>query len=239
MANGLYLEGRSAFLRGDISVGSDSFGIVGIDTGSYAVSLTTHRYLADIPAGARKGSATLTNANVVNGAFDADDATITTTATIQAFVIYKSTGSDATSTLIAYIDTVDSGLPAAAGSISVQWDNLDSRIFKLSDGLTAECVTLSFTSDIKTGAYTAALNEQVRYDASGGAFQIDAPGSPSRDDTFGIKNDHDTDTTAITVDGNGSDIEGPSGGAAASSQSIGLQNVSVIWRYDGTEWLIV
>ena len=220
-------------------VSGGTFKILAIATASYTVSETVHRWLDDIPGAAQVGSATLTNHQIQNGAFDADDVAITTTATCQAFVIYRDTGTAATSPLYAYIDTVASGLPLASGSNTIQWDNTDSKIFKISDTITAECVTLSFTSTTWTASDTAGLNEHVLYDCSGGGITITAPASPTRNDTFGVKNDHDTDATALTVDGNGNNLEGPAGGASASSVTISSANASYVWRFDGTEWLIV
>ena len=51
---------------------------------------------------------------------------------IEAIVIYKDTGSEATSPLIAYIDTA-TGLPITpnGGDIIVTWDNGANRIFKV------------------------------------------------------------------------------------------------------------
>ena len=50
----------------------------------------------------------------------------------EALLIYKDTGTEATSPLIAYIDTA-TGLPVTpnGGNITVTWDNGTNKIFKL------------------------------------------------------------------------------------------------------------
>lgn len=244
MANGMFIEGRNEILKGNVLLLSDTIKAIAVAS-AYTVSLTTHRYLGDIASGNRLGTAaTLANRNVQNGAFDCDPFSITgITGTVGAVVIYKDTGTAATSNLIAYIDTVSSGLPAtlSAESLTFYPDNTGSGLFKISDSITAECISLlSFTSTTVTSATTAGLNEHVLFNASGGTFTITAPASPSRNDTFGIKNNHDTDATAITVSGNSNNIEDPAGGGAtATSVSIGEANCSYVWQYDGTDWVIV
>jgi len=50
----------------------------------------------------------------------------------EAVVVYKDTGVEGTSQLIAYIDTA-TGLPVTpnGGDITIQWDNGINKIFKL------------------------------------------------------------------------------------------------------------
>jgi len=67
--------------------------------------------------------------------FDAADATWLTVLagdTFEGVVIYKDTGVEATSPLLAYIDTI-TGFPLASngGDITVQWDNGTYKIFSL------------------------------------------------------------------------------------------------------------
>jgi len=52
--------------------------------------------------------------------------------TCEAIVIYKHTGTESTSRLIAYIDTA-TGLPVTpnGGDITIQWDSGANKIFKL------------------------------------------------------------------------------------------------------------
>lgn len=106
-----------------------------VDTGAYTPQTTTHEYLSDISSSARiAGPVTLTSKSTAGGAADAADVTFTsvTGASIEAIVIYKDTSSEATSPLIAYIDTA-TGLPITpnGGDIIVTWDNGTNKIFKL------------------------------------------------------------------------------------------------------------
>lgn len=136
MANALYDSGRAAFGNGGINWGSDTIKAQLIDTGAYTVNLSTHAFLSDIAGGARIGTAqTLTSKTNTAGVMDAADISVTglsSAPTIEAVVIYKDTGVEGTSQLIAYIDTA-TGLPVAAGatSVSVAWDNGANKIFKL------------------------------------------------------------------------------------------------------------
>ena len=51
----------------------------------------------------------------------------------EAFIVYKDTGSEATSTLIAYFDTVTNGLPftPSGADVVIQWDDETNRILRL------------------------------------------------------------------------------------------------------------
>lgn len=141
MANSLYDPARSTMLKTGIDWDNNTtatFKAILIDTGQYTVDLVNHNALDDIPAGARIKTATLTGRAVVSGAADADDTTFTsvpagasTAAILEAVVIYKDTGTEGTSALIAYIDSA-TGLPITpnGGDIIVVWDNGTNRIFK-------------------------------------------------------------------------------------------------------------
>ena len=136
MANALYDKGREAFLLGDIDWAADTIQAILVDTSAYTPDLAAHDFLNDIPSGARIGSAvTLSGKSATNGVADASDISFTglvAAPSIEALVIYKSTGVESTSALIAYIDTA-TGLPISAGAtqVDVTWDNGPNRIFKL------------------------------------------------------------------------------------------------------------
>ena len=135
MANGLYDVAREAFLTAGLSWSADTFKAVLVDTALYAVDLAAHTALSNIAAGARIAtSAAFTAKTTTGGAADAADLTFTlvTGASCEALVIYKDTGVEATSTLVAYIDTA-TGLPVTpgGGNITVTWDNGTNKIFKL------------------------------------------------------------------------------------------------------------
>jgi hypothetical protein len=135
MANALFDKGRQRFLEGQLVWTTDTIKAVLVDTGTYTLNLTAHEFLADIGAGARVStSGAFTGKSATGGAADANDITFTsvTGASIEAIVIYKDTGVDATSPLLAFIDTA-TGLPITpnGGDIIVTWDNGPNKIFKL------------------------------------------------------------------------------------------------------------
>lgn len=135
MANALYDKGREKFLRGEISWSSDTIKAVLVDTADYTASLSTHEFLSDIPAGAREEtSGALASKTTTAGVADAADVTFTAAAgdPCEALVLYKDTGSAATSPLIAYIDTA-TGLPVVlnGGDVVLSFDSGANKIFKL------------------------------------------------------------------------------------------------------------
>lgn len=136
MANGLYDAARAAFLNADIDWTNDDIRAILIDTGTYTVNLSTHDFLDDIPGGARVAtSSALSGKTSTAGVADASDVTFSAVsgATVEAVVLYKHTGTESTSNLIAYMDTGMTGLPVTpnGGDITVQWANTTNRIFKL------------------------------------------------------------------------------------------------------------
>lgn len=136
MANAMYDKGREAFGNAGINWLSDTIKAMLIDTGSYTVDLATDDFLADVPGGARVGTpVTLAGKTNVAGVLDANDISftgLTGAPSIEALILYKDTGSDATSQLIAYIDTA-TGLPVPAGAsqVNVAWDNGSNKIMKI------------------------------------------------------------------------------------------------------------
>ena len=135
MANTLFDYARQRFLEAQINWMTDTIKVILVDTGAYTPQTSVHQYLADIPISARiAGPVTLTSKATTGGAADAADCTFTsvTGASIEAIVIYKDTGTEATSPMIAYIDTA-TGLPITpnGGDIIVTWDNGTNKIFKV------------------------------------------------------------------------------------------------------------
>ena len=135
MANALYDKGREGFLDGSIDWDTDTIKVVLVDTNDYTVNLATHDNLDDIPSAARVAtSGALTGKTVTGGVADADDVTFSSVTGDQseALIIYKDTGTESTSRLIAYIDSA-TGLPVTpnGGDISVVFDNGSNKIFKL------------------------------------------------------------------------------------------------------------
>lgn len=135
MANALYDKGRQGFLDGSIDWDTDTIKCCLIDAADYTVNLSTHDNLDDVPAGARVGTPqTLGSKTVTDGVADAADAVLpsVTGDPSEAILIWKDTGVESTSRLIAYIDTA-TGLPVTpnGGDITIQWDSGANKIFKL------------------------------------------------------------------------------------------------------------
>lgn len=135
MANALFDKARQRFLEGQFNWNTDTIKAVLVDTGTYSPNLSAHEFLSDVSTGARIAvSGAFTGKTTAGGAADANDITFTsvTGASIEAIMLYKDTGTDATSPLIAYIDTA-TGLPITpnGGDIIVTWDNGANKIFRL------------------------------------------------------------------------------------------------------------
>lgn len=141
MANSLYDKGRERFLTAALHWGTDTIKAALLDTGAYSVSTASHEYLSDVAAAAfiaptngSKAGITLTTKGTAGGAADAADVTFTAVSgtSIEAILLFKDTGAEGTSPLIAYIDTA-TGLPITpnGGDIIVTWDNGPNKIFKL------------------------------------------------------------------------------------------------------------
>ena len=136
MANALYDKGRQGFLEGSLDWDSGTIKAVLIDEALYTVDLANHDNLDDVPAGARVGTPqTLTGKTVTAGVADAGNITFPNVPLhdpVEAILIYQDTGNEATSRLIAYINSA-TGLPVTpnGGDIAVEWSNDSNRIFKL------------------------------------------------------------------------------------------------------------
>lgn len=137
MANALYDHGRQAFAEGAINLPTDSITavLVNIASGHYTVDLAAHQYLSSIVSGDRVAiSSAFSSKSDTAGVFNAANVTFSavTGSAAGAIVIFKDTGTDTTSPLIAYMDT-GTGLPVTpnGGDISITWDTGSNKIFKL------------------------------------------------------------------------------------------------------------
>lgn len=139
MANGLFDKGRESFLGQNPGIDWDTDAIKVALVRGYTPNTATHQFLADVTGGGGgtivATSGNLASKTVAAGVADAADITftaVTTGAACAHLVIYKDTGSAATSPLIALIDTA-TGLPVTpnGGDITVTWDNGANKIFKL------------------------------------------------------------------------------------------------------------
>lgn len=133
MSNAFYTPARQAFATGAIDLSTDALKVVLVDTADYTFD-AAHDFLADIPAGARIATAALAGVSVVDGVLDATDTVFAgvTGDQFEALVIYQDTGVEATSRLIAYIDT-GSGLPLTpnGGSVTATWSNGADKILRV------------------------------------------------------------------------------------------------------------
>ncbi len=135
MANALYDKGRQGFLDGLIAWSTDTIKLTLIDLADYTPDLVNHEFYSSIPVAARVAtSSAFTAKTSTAGVADAADVTLPTVTGDQseALIIWKDTGVEGTSRLIAFIDTA-TGLPVTpnGGDITIVWDNGANKIFKL------------------------------------------------------------------------------------------------------------
>lgn len=136
MANALYDFGRNEFLLGDIDWVADDIRLVFVDEADDTIDLAADQDLADRAAGSRVATSGALDNKTASGAgvADADDETVSTVTgdVFESIDLYQHTGTEATSTLIANIDTA-TGLPCTpnGGNITVAWDAGANKIFKL------------------------------------------------------------------------------------------------------------
>jgi hypothetical protein len=133
MANAIYPIYKQAILDSlsDSDLNDGTVKVALIDTGTYTYS-AAHDFYNDL-SGVVGTDQTINNTTVTNGLFDGDDVTFSSVTgnTVEALVIYISTGNAATSRLVAYIDTSVTGLPVTpnGGDITITWNA--SGIFQL------------------------------------------------------------------------------------------------------------
>jgi len=135
MVNALFDTGRAAFLNAGVNWTSDNIKAVLVDHGVDTPAPATDSFLSDITAGARIAtSANFSAKTSTAGVADAADLTFSAVsgASVESIVIYKDSGVEGTSQLIAFIDTA-TNLPVTpnGGDIIVAWDNGANKIFKL------------------------------------------------------------------------------------------------------------
>ena len=136
MATFLYNKGREGFLDGSIDWDTNDIKLL-MCTGGYApASSTADTFVSDVTnEGTSTRSGNFASKTVTSGVADAADVTLTAVPVQTALaniVIYKDTGVDGTSRLIAFIDNA-TGLPVTpnGGDITISWSNGANKIFKL------------------------------------------------------------------------------------------------------------
>lgn len=148
MANAPYSLGLQAFLEGSVAYLSDNIKVA-LLSATYAPNLATDQFYSIIPGGAVIGTpgllatktSTLGVANAANQTFSS----VASGSTVTQFVIYKDTGSSATSPLLVYFN-VATNLPCVTngGDIAIQWDTGANKIFALCEALPAESRLAAF-----------------------------------------------------------------------------------------------
>lgn len=132
MANAIYPKAKEKFLDALIDIPTDTIKIALIDTGVYTYS-GTDEFWSAASAALVGTAATLASKTITNGVFDADNVTFTSVvgASVEALIIFKDTGTAATSPLIMYIDVAASGLPVTPNGNNIDVQFNASGIFAL------------------------------------------------------------------------------------------------------------
>lgn len=132
MANLIYPTAKKAFLDGDIDLLTDTIKICLLKT-AYTYS-SAHDFVDDLGANRVGTDQTLGTKTTTGGVFDAADPvwTALSSTEVSYAVIYKSTGVDGTSQLIAYLDTI-TGVPftPSGADYTLVFDSGANKIFAL------------------------------------------------------------------------------------------------------------
>lgn len=135
--NRLSPNAAGLFLAGSLSWTSGTWKVVALDDG-YTYD-DTHHVLDDIDGARRVAtSPALTGRTATGGVADADDTTLpapTPDVTIRSLWVYRDTGDETTSTLVAFMDTTAAGTPISllttGDDITVPWSNVGNHIFRI------------------------------------------------------------------------------------------------------------
>lgn len=137
MANRVFPKGKEGIMDGSIDLDTDDIRVMLVK--STYVYDGADQFVVELGAVDNGRSAQmLASRTLTNGVLDAADETLTATAAAasNALILFKHTGADATARLIAYLDTVASGLPftpAASQVCPITWDNGANKIFAWGD----------------------------------------------------------------------------------------------------------
>jgi hypothetical protein len=133
VANVLYPKGKEHLSKAEVPLLTGNIRVYLVDSAVYTYN-AAHQSVADVPAGARVANGLLGTKTVDLGVFDAADTTLPAVsgAVSEALIIALDSGTEATSWLLAYIDSAI-GLPVAptGGDIVIQWDSGANRIWAL------------------------------------------------------------------------------------------------------------
>lgn len=129
----LYPKGAEGLLDGSIVLTTDTIKVAICRTDQYTQS-DAHQFMSSVTK-VQDLSAALSSKSVALGVFDAADGTFSAVPAqggnvpLDCLVIYKDTGSAATSRVIAYLDGFS--IVANGGDIQLVWDNGTPRIFRI------------------------------------------------------------------------------------------------------------
>ncbi len=136
MANFIYGKAKQSLLNGEFNISSDSLKVL-LVTESYVPNQNVDQFVSNISSSyIKQRTSSLTNVTNILGVIDADNAPVSNYdgSAFKALVIYKDSGTDSTSRLLAYIDTA-TGLPFlginATTDITINWSNGSNKIISL------------------------------------------------------------------------------------------------------------
>lgn len=170
MANIAYPKGAQKILSASINFAAHTIKAALVTT-AYTFS-AAHEFISDV--GTRIGTdQELTNKSITGGVLDADDLDFGALApgnTIKAVIVYRDTGSAATSPLLFYFDVI-TGLPFATngGALTIPWDSGVKKIARLKLPVFPKGGEKMFSGSINYGADTikvAAIPAAYVYDAA-------------------------------------------------------------------------
>lgn len=136
MTNQKYVKCNEHLGKGDINLIEDTIDLLLVDSSLYTLNVNTDEFLEDIPESSRLflSSGGLQNKSVTDGVFDADDFLCEdiSSGTVNYIILYKNTGIESTSILIAIIDEA-TNLPVAPGDLglNIKWSNGPNKIFRI------------------------------------------------------------------------------------------------------------
>ena len=136
MANFIYGKAKESLLNGQFNIVSDSLKVL-LVTDSYVPNQNADQFVSSISSSyIKQRTSSLTNVTNVLGVIDADNVSVADYGGLpfKALVIYKDSGTDSTSRLLAYIDTA-TGIPFlginAVTDITINWSNGSNKIISL------------------------------------------------------------------------------------------------------------
>lgn len=136
MTNQRYSKANNHFGMGDIDLINDKISVLLTSASEYTPDLVNDEYLSDIPVDAilYKGSEGLSGKVLVGGVFTANDYTCTDVpfSQIDHIILFKDTGDEKTSILIAYFDEADI-MPFVPTNpkVKIKWSEGVNGIFKI------------------------------------------------------------------------------------------------------------